>query len=72
MVPLSSVRTVYDPEMLIIMSNAFDSACDFLPNQFKDSDHIRRRLALHIIRNVNDGETNSRRLSDSAIMSLLW
>jgi hypothetical protein len=72
MIPSSSIRTVYDPEMLIIMSNALDRACDFLPNQFRNSDHIRRKLALHIIRNVNDGETDSRRLSDSAIMSLLW
>jgi len=70
MVPLIGSRCVYDPEVLIVMTNAFDRACDFLPAEFRDSDHMRRKLALHIIRQVDDGESDSARLADSAILSL--
>src|SRR5262245_61916369 len=44
MVPLIGSRCVYDPEVLIVMTNAFDRACDFLPAEFRDSDHMRRKL----------------------------
>src|SRR5215472_6188872 len=80
MVPLIGSRCVYDPEVLIVMTNAFDRACDFLPAEFRDSDRMRRKLALHIIRQVDDGEriirqvddgeSDSARLADSAILSL--
>jgi hypothetical protein len=72
MIPSSGIRSYYDPETLTIMSNAFDRGCDFLPGQLRDSDRIRRKLALHIIRHVNDSEIDSTHLSDSAIMSLFW
>jgi hypothetical protein len=71
MVPLIGSRCVYDPEVLIVMTNAFDRACDFLAAEFRDSDHMRRNLALHIIRQVDDGESDPARLADSAILSLL-
>jgi hypothetical protein len=71
MVPLIGSRCVYDPEVLIVMTNAFDRACDFLPAEFRDSDHMRRKLALHIIRQVDDGESDPARLADSAILLLL-
>jgi hypothetical protein len=71
MVPSSGVRRVYDPDTLSLMTNAFDRACDFLPVQFRDSDRMRRRLALHIIRQVNDGESDAGRLADTAILSVL-
>ena len=61
MVPLIGSRCVYDPEVLIVMTNAFDRACDFLPAEFRDSDHMRRKLALHIIRQVDDGESDTAR-----------
>src|SRR5262245_51595254 len=64
-------QCVYDPEVLIVMTNAFDRACDFLPAEFRDSDQLRRKLALHIIRQVDDGESDTARLADSAILSLL-
>jgi hypothetical protein len=72
MIVSSGIRSVYDPETLTIMSNAFDRACDFLPAQFRDSDHMRRKLALRIIRHLDDGESDPTRLADSAIISLLW
>ena len=70
MIPSSSIRCVYDPETLAIMTRAFDRACNFLPAQFRDSDFMRRRLAFHIIRHVNDGESDPIRLADSAVSSM--
>jgi hypothetical protein len=67
----SGIRHVYDPDTLSIMTNAFDRACDFLPVHFRDSDHMRRKLALHIIRHVNDGESDPTHLADSAVLFVL-
>ena len=72
MTPSSGIRCVYDPETLTIMTHAFDRACNFLPAKFRDSDNMRRRLAFHIIRHVNDGESDPTRLADSAVSSILW
>ena len=58
MTPSSGIRHVYDHDTLGIMTKAFDRACDFLPVQFRDSDGVRRKLALHIIRHVNDGKSD--------------
>jgi hypothetical protein len=71
MVPSSGIGWAYDPEILTIMGNAFDHACDCLPVQFRDSDSLRRKLALHIIREINDGESDPTRLAHSAVFSLL-
>ena len=71
MIPSIGGRCVYDPETLAIMTSAFDRACDFLPAQLRDRDPVRRKLALHIIRQVDDGETDPTRLADAAILSLL-
>ena len=71
MIP-SNISRVYDPHTLSIMGIAFDRACDFLPVQFRDSDYMRRKLASHIIRHVNDGESDPTRLADSAIVSIFW
>jgi hypothetical protein len=67
----SNIRHVYDPGTLSIMADAFDRACDFLPVQFRDSDHMRRKLASHIIRHVNDGESDPTRLAETAILFVL-
>jgi hypothetical protein len=72
MTPSSSIRCVYDPDTLSIMTNALDRACETLPFQFRDSEHMRRKLALHIMRQINDGESDPARLAGSAILSVLW
>ena len=72
MIPSNNISRVYDPHTLSIMAMAFDRACDFLPGQFRDSDYMRRKLASHIIRHVNDGESDPTRLADSAIVSIFW
>jgi hypothetical protein len=71
MVQSSNIGWAYDPEILTTMGNAFDHACDCLPVQFRDSDSLRRKLALHIIREINDGESDPTHLAHSAIFSLL-
>ena len=72
MTPSSGIRYVYDPDTLSIMTNALDRACETLPFQFRDSEHMRRKLALHIIQRVDEGESDPVRLADSAILSILW
>jgi hypothetical protein len=68
----SGIKHVYDPGTLSIMTDALDRACGFLPVQFRDSDHMRRKLASHIIiRHVNDGESDPTRLAESAILFVL-
>ena len=71
MAPSSGIGWAYDPEILTTMGNAFDHACDCLPVQFRGSDNLRRKLALHIIREINDGESDPTRLVHSAVSSLL-
>jgi hypothetical protein len=71
MVPSSETGCAYDPEILIIMGNAFDHACDCLPVQFRDSHSLRRKIALHIIHEIDDGESDPMRLAHSAVFSLL-
>ena len=70
--PSSGIKCVYDPETLAIMGHALDHACSVLPTQFRDSEYMRRKLALHIIRQVDDGEDDPMRLAGSAILSVLW
>jgi hypothetical protein len=71
MTPSCAISHVYDPDTLRVMTNAFDRACDFLPAQFRNSDRMRTKLALHIIHHVNNGESNPTRLADSAILAVL-
>jgi hypothetical protein len=71
MTPSSGIRPVYDPNTLRIMTNAFDRACNFLPVEFRNSDRMRRKLALQIIRLFDDGESDPTRLADSAILFVL-
>jgi hypothetical protein len=68
MVSSSGIKRVYDPDTLKIMADALDRACRYLPAQFKYNDRMRRKLALHIIRHLNEGETDPTRLADSAIL----
>ena len=68
---ISSSKQFYDPVTLSVMASAFDGAHDFLRTQFGDNDHMRRKLAMHIIREVDSGESDPRRLAKSAILSIL-
>jgi len=71
MTPSKGIRPVYDPHTLRIMTSAFDRACNFLPIQFRESDRMRRKLALRIIRHLDDGESDPTRLADSAVLFVI-
>jgi hypothetical protein len=71
MISSDGIRRVYDPDTLTIMTSAFDRACEFLPVQLRDSERVRRKLALHIIRHIDNGESDPTRLADSAILSIM-
>jgi hypothetical protein len=69
MTPLSRIKPVYDPATLRIMIDAYDQACNFLPVRFRNSDRMRRALALKIISEVNGGERDPLCLAETAVMS---
>jgi hypothetical protein len=64
-----SVGDALSTHTLTIITRAFHRAC-ILPAQFRDGDYMRRRLAVHIITHVDDGESDPARVADSAISSI--
>jgi len=52
------------------MTHALDRACRALPTQFSGSDYMRRKLALHIIHQVEAGEHDPARLAGLALFSV--
>ena len=70
MTPSRSIRCAYDPETAAIMTHALDRACRALPTQFSGSDYMRRKLALHIIHQVEAGEHDPARLAGLALFSV--
>ena len=69
MTPLSRIKPVYDPGTLRIMIDAYAQACTLLPVRFRNSDRMRRTLALKIISEVNGGESDPLCLAETAVMS---
>lgn len=57
---------LYPPEVLAVMSRAFDEVCQSLPRQVNGNDDLREQLALLILRHVDDGEHDPIRLSEIA------
>jgi hypothetical protein len=58
MAPLNRVKPVYDPAILRLMIEAYEQACNLLPDRFRNSAGMRRKLALKIVCEVNDGESD--------------
>ena len=58
------VIRVYDPDVLKMMTSAFDRACGFLPADVRGNDTARKRLALLVIRHVDQGERDPLRISN--------
>ena len=67
MPPFSDVKYVYDPEALRAMGAAFDTVCQAFPPDLKHHEGARRRLAFLILRHMDRGERDVRRLSDLAL-----
>jgi hypothetical protein len=58
----------FGPEALQAMSNAFESACQLLPEP--PSEQVRRRLAATIFERVSHGEHDPVRLKEIALCEL--
>jgi hypothetical protein len=65
----SHVKYVYDAETL--MGAAFDTAWQSFPSDLKDHEGARRKLALLILRHMDQGECDARRLSDRALLDFM-
>jgi hypothetical protein len=61
---------VYPPEIVVAMSTAFDNVCRSVPSQINGNDDVRRKLALIILRHVDDGELDPVRLAELAFNDL--
>src|SRR5262245_43714201 len=68
MPPFTDVTYVYDPEALKIMGAAFDVVCQTFPPDMRDHEGARRRLALIILRHMDQGERDATRLSELAML----
>jgi hypothetical protein len=61
---------VYPPEILMAMSTAFDEVSRSVAPGINGDPDLRRRLALTILRHVDDGERDPDRLSELALEEL--
>jgi hypothetical protein len=59
---------VYDPNALKTMGAAFDTVCQAFPPDLKHHEGARRRLALLILRHVDQGEHDAERLRELALL----
>ena len=62
-------KRFYEPRNLRVMTDALDLACRMLPPAVRESESLRRRLALHIMREVDAGERDTARLATTAVLS---
>jgi hypothetical protein len=60
----------YPPETVAVMTAAFDQTCRFLPKSIAETDEVRRKLALLIIRYVDQGGRDPMRLQERAAREL--
>ena len=61
---------IYPPETVVAMSTAFDSVCRSVSPRINGDDSVRRRLALIILRHVDQGQHDPQRLSEIALNEL--
>ena len=65
-----TIKRFYEPDSVRVMTDALDLACRMLPVTARESESIRRRLALTIIREVDAGERDPARLAAVAALSV--
>jgi hypothetical protein len=69
-VPSSSFKRFYEPDSVRIMTDALDFACRMLPAPAGESESVRRRLALSIMRELDTGERDPARIAAVAALSI--
>lgn len=65
MLDLINGHRAYHPELVAVMMDAFERASQSLPSPADEE--ARRKLALEIIRRVDDGERDPMRLTELAL-----
>lgn len=62
-------KRFYEPDGVRVMTDALDFACRMLPPTVRENESLRRRLALHILHEVDAGERDPARLATTAVLS---
>ena len=57
----------YDPETVAIMTAAFDSVCRSLAPRINANDDVKEKLALIILRHIDQGARDSEQLANVAL-----
>ena len=70
MLHLVETSRFYPPDTVAVMTAAFERVCQSLSAGVKGNDHVRQKLALIILRHVDEGERDPKRLSDIAFREL--
>ena len=68
--PAPPFKRFYEPDSIRIMTDAIDFACRMLPDGAGESESLRRRLATHILHDIDAGERDPLRLATSAVFSV--
>jgi hypothetical protein len=67
MLHLVEVNRSYSPETVALMKAAFDAVWQSVSNRMNGSDDVKKTLALIILRHVDHGERDAKRLADAAL-----
>ena len=67
MLHLVEPNRTYDPETVAVMTAAFDSVCQSVSTWMNGNEDVKRTLALIILRHVDRGERDPKRLADIAL-----
>ena len=70
MLDIAASDRVYPPEIVVAMSAAFDDVCRSISDRINRDAEVRRRLALIILRKVDEGEHDPMRLAHLAFDEL--
>jgi hypothetical protein len=70
MLHLVNVGRAYPPDTVAVMTAAFDLVCGSLAKPISDNEAMRKKLALIILRHVDQGERDSIRLATVALQEM--
>jgi hypothetical protein len=70
MLYLVNPRGVYSPEVISVMATALERACQLFPNLL-DNDEVREFCAWNIIHLVDQGQEDSERLAELAVVEFV-
>jgi hypothetical protein len=68
--PSRPFKRFYEPDSVRVMTDALEIANRMLPVDARGNESLRRRLALHIMHQLDAGERDPARLATSAVLSM--